>query len=403
VAQVEYFIDADAGFGNNNIVNVTPVADGTFALTINLPGAIPGYHKLYIRSRDSDGKWSLTTRRNIEVLPTTAKTTIVSGEYFIDTDPDFGSGTPITIAAPDSAILQNFNAIASGLSEGYHKLYGRFKDNQGKWSLTYRRNMEVYKSINTSVMKAEYFFRTDLGVGDCASETFINPATDGSFVIHIPRNTIPAGADTLFIRVQDDIENRWSITQWMNGITGALPLTLVNFIVAKQNAIAHLTWKVTNQVNAAYFNVQRSTNAINFTTVGKVAAQPGNNIQKDYTYADDVAALKSGKVYYRLQVTDNDGKFAYSRISYITIDANGMHISIYPNPAHSYFVIGNYESMDVSNASIVLRDITGRTLINQKFNNSIEQKINIPSLSKGLYVVSVVAPGYVHTQKLLVE
>ena len=115
----------------------------------------------------------------LKYLTSEAKTTIVSGEYFIDTDPGFGSATPITITTPDSAILQNFTALASGLSEGYHKLYGRFKDNQGKWSLTFRRNMEVYKSANTLVTKVEYFFRTDLGVGDCASVTFASPAADG--------------------------------------------------------------------------------------------------------------------------------------------------------------------------------------------------------------------------------
>ena len=126
-------------------------------------------------------------------------------------------------------------------------------------------------------------------------------------------------------------------------------------------------------------------------------------MQNDYSYTDDISNLKAGKVYYRLQMTDNDGKFTYSRIAYITINADGIHITIYPNPAHSYFVIGNYENMDVSNASVVVRDMTGRMLINQKFNNTTEQKINIASLSKGVYTVSIVTPGHVHTEKLVVE
>ena len=92
VVQVEYFIDTDAGYGNNTIIDVTPSADGTFPFTVNLSSFIPGYHKLYIRTKDSDGKWSFTARRNIEVLASEAKTTIISGEYFIDTDPGFGSG-----------------------------------------------------------------------------------------------------------------------------------------------------------------------------------------------------------------------------------------------------------------------------------------------------------------------
>ena len=95
VVQAEYFIDTDLGYGNNTLVSLTPAADGTFPLSIPVSSYQPGYHKLYIRTKDSDGKWSLSVRRNIEVLASEAKTTIVTGEYFIDTDPGFGMGMPI--------------------------------------------------------------------------------------------------------------------------------------------------------------------------------------------------------------------------------------------------------------------------------------------------------------------
>src|ERR1019366_2731316 len=155
IVEGEYFIDTDLGFGNNTLVSFIPSVDSTYSLNINLSSYQPGFHKLYIRTKDSNGNWSLTARRNIEVLPSGAKTTIVSGEYFIDTDPGFGKASAITISTPDSIILQNFSAVTSGLSEGYHKLYGRFLDNEGRWSITFRRNMEVYISDTTKVIKAE--------------------------------------------------------------------------------------------------------------------------------------------------------------------------------------------------------------------------------------------------------
>jgi len=42
-------------------------------------------------------------------------------------------------------------------------------------------------------------------------------------------------------------------------------------------------------------------------------------------------------------------------------------------------------------------------LISQKFTKESEQKVNIASLSKGIYLVSVVANGNIQTKKLLVE
>ena len=107
VVQAEYFLDTDLGFGNNTLVNLTPSPDGTFPFNINLSTASAGYHKLYIRTKDSDGNWSITSRRNIEVVPATLSR-ITNGEYFFDTDPGYGAGNTITISPQDSAILAKF-------------------------------------------------------------------------------------------------------------------------------------------------------------------------------------------------------------------------------------------------------------------------------------------------------
>ncbi len=402
VVQGEYFIDMDLGYGNNTLVSFTPVADGTFPLAIDLTGLQPGYHKLYIRTRDSDGKWSLTARRNIDVPLLYSKTTITGGEYFIDADPGFGNATPVTISSIDSIILQNFNAATATLSEGYHKLYGRMMDNTGRWSLTFRRNIEVYKNVDNKVHKVEYFFKNDLGIGECSSITFATPAADGSFTFDIPRSSIPAGSDTLFVRVQDDLDSRWSLTQWKD-LSVALPLTLLNFNVAKQNAAALITWQTANEVNTAYFDILRSRDGSHFTAIGRVEANNVSGLQNDYSYTDDLTGLAAGIVYYRLQMVDKDGSYSFSNINHITIGTDGSQIKLFPNPAHEYFVIGNYSIADVANATILVKDVSGRILISQKFTNGSEQRVNIASLSKGMYLVSIVANGEVQTKKLLVE
>ena len=402
VVQGEYFIDADLGYGNNTLVSFTPVADGTFSLSIDLTSIQPGYHKLYIRTRDSDGKWSLTARRNIDVPLLYSKTTITGGEYFIDSDPGFGNATPVTVSSVDSIILQNFNVATASLSEGYHKLYGRLMDNTGRWSLTFRRNMEVYKNIDNKVHRVEYFFKNDLGVGECASVTFVTPAADGSFTFDIPKGSIPADADTLFVRVQDDLDSRWSLTQWEN-LSAPLPLTLLNFNVAKQNAAAFISWQTANEVNTAYFDVLRSGDGIHFTSIARVQANNVSGLKNDYSYTDDLTGSAPGVVYYRLQMVDQNGSYSFSKINHITIGADGSQMRIFPNPAHSYFVISNYAIADAANATVVVKDVSGRILISQKFTNDSQQMVNIASLSKGIYMVSVVANGNVQTKKLLVE
>ena len=402
VVQGEYFIDKDLGFGKNTLINFTPAADGTFQLTVNVSSFQPGYHKLYIRTEDGDGKWSLTARRNIEVLASNAKTTITSGEYFIDTDPGFGKASPVSISSPDSIVLQNFSAVASALSEGYHKLYGRIKDNLGRWSLTFRRNMEVYKSINTNVIKVEYFFKTDLGFGNCASAAFVNPATDGNFNFTIPLSSIPAGSDTLFVRVQNDIENRWSQTKIFttpNG--GPLPLTLFNFTVIKQNESANLNWQTSNEINTAYFNVQFSNDAINFNTVGKVNATNIGNVINTYTYVDNIRGLPGPVIYYRLQQVDIDGNFQYSKIIPLSISGVNQGIKIFPNPATDYVTIRANKLQDLSGAILKIVDMAGRIALQQSLTADLNQQVNIGALTKGIYFLHINKPSGPETYKLI--
>ncbi len=215
VVQAEYFIDADAGVGKNTLITLNnPQADGNYNLNISLTGLAIGYHKLYIRTKDSDGNWSFTARRNIEITSSNAVKKIIGGEYFFDTDPGVNSAASIIVTPQDSVILQNFTAATNSLSVGYHKLYIRLKDNDGNWSLTARRNVEVTNASTYVIAGAEYFFNTDPGAGSAAPVTFITASSDSSFTFKIPLSAIATGAHTLYIRARDSVNRNWSITQW---------------------------------------------------------------------------------------------------------------------------------------------------------------------------------------------
>ncbi|MFT3682371.1 MAG: hypothetical protein QM791_19100 [Ferruginibacter sp.] len=213
--QAEYFIDTDYGVGNNTLITLNnPQADGTYSFNADLSGLSLGYHKLYIRVKETDGKWSLTTRRNIEVISSNTNKIITGAEYFFDTDPGFSNAQPATVSPQNEAILQNFPAITKELSKGYHKLYIRVRDIDGKWSITARKNVEIIKAEAYVVAGAEYFFNTDPGAGAASQVIFPSTAADSSFTFKIPLSQIPVGAQTLYIRVRDSVNNNWSITQW---------------------------------------------------------------------------------------------------------------------------------------------------------------------------------------------
>lgn len=142
VTKVEYFIDTDPGFGAATDVPVTAAADVSgVAVAVPLGSLSPGFHRLNVRSRDANGKWSLTTVRAFFYEPVVAAAPNINKvEYYFDTDPGFGSATdvPVPTPAPD---LANFGlaADASALPDGNHRLFIRTRDANGQWSLVSSR------------------------------------------------------------------------------------------------------------------------------------------------------------------------------------------------------------------------------------------------------------------------
>lgn len=401
VIRMEYFVDTDPGVGHATSMNVPASADVTFPFTVNLTGYSTGYHKLYIRTRDNLGRWSLTAKRNIEVLPAQTQNSVVSGEYFIDQDPGFGAGTPINVSTADTMVFQSFTSTLSGLAEGFHKLYGRFRDTYGNWSQTFRRNIEVIKDENNQVVNGEYFFKTDNGFGNCSPVVFATPSADGTFTFNIPAAQIPANADTLFVRVRDDMESRWSLTR-LTIVNTALPLTLLNFSGVKQSGIVQLKWQTTNEINTSYYNVQRSTDALHFTTVGVVKS---NNISSinNYSYSDNVAGLSVETFYYRLQEVDIDARSQYSQIVAIKMNNMKTGISIYPNPARSYINLNSNKPEDLNGAILTIVDMAGQVTLKQTLLPNNQQQINVSALSKGMYIVHILKASGLESQKLVIE
>ncbi|MGF2413484.1 T9SS type A sorting domain-containing protein [Ferruginibacter sp.] len=157
VIKAEYFVDADPGFGNGIDIPVTAATD---LLNQNAPvntNFLPaGVHGLYIRTLNAEGKWSLTATQSFIVnndpaYPTTPALpgNVTIAEYFIDTDPGFGLGTPITLTAGVDVADINFSAVTGSLIAGVHNLYVRSKNT---WSITNIIPFEVIATLPLNLL-----------------------------------------------------------------------------------------------------------------------------------------------------------------------------------------------------------------------------------------------------------
>lgn len=178
-----------------------------------------------------------------------------------------------------------------------------------------------------------------------------------------------------------------------------LPLTLLNFTASKDGSNALLNWQTTNEKNTSHFTIQRSLNGIGFTDIARVNANGANSAANKYNYTDNLAGVRTGTVYYRLQMADKDGKATTSKIVSLNISGNGIDYSIKPNPAHSFFVL----STSSEHSIVTIASLSGQVVLKQNLATPGEHRLNISSLAAGMYAVSIATSQGITTQKLVIK
>ncbi len=211
IVNLEYFFDTDPGYGNGTPIAVVAGTITSTAFDIDISGLSPGFHKVYFRSQDENGIWSLIYVQNLvkvveESIP--PSTDVVDMEYFFDTDPGFGNGTPVAVT---SGIITStaFDIDISGLSTGFHKVYFRSKNENDVWSLNYIQNLVTVaeESIppSTDIVAMEYFFDTDPGFGD-GTDVPITSDTVTSTAFDIDISGLDAGHHKVYVRTKNENE-----------------------------------------------------------------------------------------------------------------------------------------------------------------------------------------------------
>jgi len=186
--------------------------------------------------------------------------------------------------------------------------------------------------------------------------------------------------------------SRWEVTMPVNGFSGffahtsstnsALPLTLIRFSAAKTTDGVLVNWQTSNEQNASHFEIERSTNAINFEKAGTVTAYNTSGIN-NYQFTDN-AAWVSKLRYYRLKSVDNDGAFKYSAVVIVT-NKQGGTVTLYPNPATDVFTISATDNK-LLHTQALLTDANGKTVKSIAISN-LQQTVSVAGMPGGIYLL----------------
>ncbi|MGK0389070.1 MAG: photosystem II stability/assembly factor-like uncharacterized protein [Maribacter sp.] len=165
----------------------------------------------------------------------------------------------------------------------------------------------------------------------------------------------------------------------------AVPITLV-FFDAKSvnNNSVKLQWATATEQNTDLYEIQRSSDAISWTSILKEEAAGNSNSLLNYETWD--RSPLTGISYYRLKDIDFDGQFSYSEIKSVNIeDSRNMEIKVFPNPTENEITI---EGDGINLYQVRFYDLLGKDVTNlviQKSSSESQLVLDLFKLNNGVY------------------
>lgn len=211
--------------------------------------------------------------------------------------------------------------------------------------------------------------------------------TDGTY------NTLNGWGYEVSISSPDGIQATSKKSNYLlNGVCASLPAGILSFTATAQGKSAALNWVTATELNNTGFDIQKSFDGNNFTTIGftPTKAVNGNSTTNiSYQFVDPVSS--PGITYYRLKQVDKDGRFTYSKTVAVTTNTTGINI-LYPNPAKSVLnvqVAGNANSR----VTYMVTDVSGKRVLAGQTTATVQTVIpvNVSSLAAGTYFITIQA------------
>lgn len=136
-----------------------------------------------------------------------------------------------------------------------------------------------------------------------------------------------------------------------------LPVAISSFSATLVNKKVQVKWSTSTEVNNSSFEIEKSVNGKDFSSIGTVASKARNgNSTSTLEYSFEDSKPFAGNNYYRLKQIDRDGKFIVSNTEVINFN-NSQNFTVYvlQNPVKSSIQLN-------------VKDIK---------NNSVEQNITV--------------------------
>lgn len=173
-----------------------------------------------------------------------------------------------------------------------------------------------------------------------------------------------------------------------------LPVELVSFDASLVERKVILNWQTASELNSNYFDILRSNDGENWSSIGTVPANGSSQEIIDYSLTD--ASPMNGVSYYRLKQVDLNGNFHLSDIRSINNSSKVNQVKIYPNPTDKGLVT---VVSDEPISSLLVYNALGKVVFEAKIDSDDTYLLDAQSFESGMYWINLNGENY----KLIVQ
>ncbi|MEO1655248.1 MAG: T9SS type A sorting domain-containing protein, partial [Bacteroidota bacterium] len=174
-------------------------------------------------------------------------------------------------------------------------------------------------------------------------------------------------------------------------IDGFLPIDLLVFkaeLLPSQEVL--LRWTTANEINNAFFTLEKSKNARYFELFRKMDSQGNGNGQQSYEVIDPNPY--PGFNYYRLSQTDQDGTTEYFPIVFVK-NESPINLRVYPNPTHDWVFLENKNLASNSRPALISLIGGNGTILKTHLMEEDKESISLKGLPGGIYFLRIQLQG----------
>ncbi len=229
-----------------------------------------------------------------------------------------------------------------------------------------------------------------VGAGSSACVSFtgnanINTSYFSSSILNVSRGTSATGTSPISTAWGPHVTVLTSSDPYSCAIT--LPMLMGNFSLTNSGTKVIVNWSTYSEQNSNQFEIQRSDDAINFSTIGTISASGNSSSTKQYSFTDYYPII--GNDYYRIKLLSDDGNPSYSVVKQIEITRPTEMKVIVNNSQNNIKVVMPENS---SQSTLRLLDMQGRII--KTVTNTMQQEfmtIETSNVLSGVYIVELIS------------